>query len=178
MAASMITLACLQQPRFHEQATAIRLSRQTVSEVALAYAKRGSAGQFVMEYILAAAARGEAEEMWPLLMMLVTMEQESERPVGRYMPGEKSLARWKRAANLIAWHGAGLCLEDGCEAEHYRTTIHGGPRDGWDGRIVPYCKDHFLGFENKRDARLIEDTFAVAARVIRWSFSLVGPGVE
>jgi len=82
LAASAITLACLEQPRFHQQATAIRLSRRTTEEMAALYSQRGSAGHFVMEYILAAAAQGEAEEMWPLLMMLLTEEQAGERPLG------------------------------------------------------------------------------------------------
>jgi hypothetical protein len=178
LAASLITLACLEQPRFHEQATAIRLSRRTADQVATLYSKRGSAGHFVMEYILAAAARAEAEDMWPVLTMLLTREQRSERPAGRNMPGEAALARWKRGAALIARRGSGLCLVPGCDVERGRATVWSGPRAGSTGQEWQYCDQHYSRRGNKRDARIIEDTFAVAESVIRWSFRFVGPRLD
>jgi hypothetical protein len=175
-------VACLEQTAFGEQVAAIRAGRETAYRLASLYSRRDSAGHLVMEYTLAAAVQGEAQDLWPSLALLLTQEVQLlplERRLSlgkpRNQPGDKSFARWERGARLIARRGTDQCLVLGCEGKRYREITYGGPRDGSRKPPHHYCEEHFRGGDHKRDDRLIEDTFESAARIIRWSFQIVGP---
>jgi hypothetical protein len=183
-----IARACLRQPRFEEHAAMVNAAPDrlnTAYGLAPLYAILSRPGLLVMTHLLLAAGDAPAghlaawvEVIWAdlsLSLAVIACDPATRADARRYFPGAVTIAQFERGSELLARRGADRCLVPGCEAERTRAQVRSGAERVGAKRVwLQYCEAHADPLDgqprakqpNKRDARIIETTFAAAAAAL------------